>query len=136
MTNQRYVKCNEHLGKGDINLIEDTIDLLLVDNSLYTPNVNTDEFLEDIPESSRLFQSSGGLQNKSISDGVFDSDDFLCEDISSGTVDNIILYKNTGDESTSILICIINDATNLPISPGTSGLKIKWSNGPNKIFTI
>lgn len=136
MTNQKYVKCNEHLGKGDINLIEDTIDLLLVDSSLYTLNVNTDEFLEDIPESSRLFLSSGGLQNKSVTDGVFDADDFLCEDISSGTVNYIILYKNTGIESTSILIAIIDEATNLPVAPGDLGLNIKWSNGPNKIFRI
>lgn len=97
--------------KGNIDLDTDTIKVALVTSS-YTPDIDAHEFFDDITnEVSGSGYSAGGmaLSNKSVSiddtddEGVFDADDPVWTSATI-TARGAILYKDTGDPSTSPLI--------------------------------
>jgi len=136
MTNQRYSKANNHFGMGDIDLINDKISVLLTSASEYNPDLLNDEYLSDIPVNARVYKSDMGLEGKSLSNGVFDANDFLCSGVPSSQIDHIILFKDTGVDATSILIAFFDDADILPFTPINESIEIRWSKSVNRIFKI
>lgn len=136
MTNQRYSKANNHFGMGDIDLINDKISVLLTSASEYTPDLVNDEYLSDIPVDAILYKGSEGLSGKVLVGGVFTANDYTCTDVPFSQIDHIILFKDTGDEKTSILIAYFDEADIMPFVPTNPKVKIKWSEGVNGIFKI
>jgi hypothetical protein len=45
-------------------------------------------------------------------------------------------YKDTGTESTSLLIFYIDTATGLPCTPNGGNITVAWDSGANKIFKL
>jgi hypothetical protein len=135
MTNSLYTKGKEHLIDGGIDLNSHDIRAVLVDGADYTPNLATDEALDDIPAAARV-AVSGQLQNPSVTDGVFNADDIDIDSVSGDTFEYIALYKHTGTESTSYLLLLIDSATGLPCTPDGSDIRLSWDNGANKIFKL
>lgn len=56
--------------------------------------------------------------------------------VSGASIEAIIIYKDTGTESTSPLIAFIDTATGLPITPNGGDIIVTWDNGTNKIFKV
>jgi hypothetical protein len=57
--------------------------------------------------------------------------------VSGASIEAIVIYKDTGTESTSPLIAIIDTATrSLPITPNGGDIIVTWDNGTNKIFKV
>ena len=50
--------------------------------------------------------------------------------------ESIDIYKDTGVESTSRLICNIDTATGLPCTPNGGDITVVWDSGANKIFKL
>ena len=75
MANFVYAKCKDAILNGLIDFNSNSIKILIV-NSSYTPNQNSDQFVSDIPSNSRLAYSSG-LSNKTILNGVLDASDLV-----------------------------------------------------------
>ena len=48
----------------------------------------------------------------------------------------LVIYKDTGTESTSPLIMYIDTATGLPVTPNGGDITVTWDNGTNKIFKV
>ena len=48
----------------------------------------------------------------------------------------VVLYKDTGTESTSPLIAFIDSGTGLPTPAGVNSIIVRWDNGSNKIFKL
>jgi hypothetical protein len=135
MANALYTKAKQGLIDGSIDLDTDTIKALFVDGADYTPNLSTHQYLSDIPSAARV-ATSGALQNKTVTDGVFDVDDIVVASVSGDQFEYIVLYKDTGVEGTSRLIMLIDTATGLPCTPNGSDITLSWDNGTNKIFKL
>ena len=56
--------------------------------------------------------------------------------VSGASIEAIVIYSDTGTESTSPLIAYIDTATGLPITPNGGDIIVTWDNGTNKIFKV
>jgi hypothetical protein len=135
MANSLYTKAKQGLISGNIDLDTDDIRAVLVDGADYTPNLATHEFLSSIPAGARV-AVSGALQNKTVTDGVFDADDIVIAAVSGDQFEYIVLYKHTGSDATARFIYLIDTATGLPCTPNGSDITLAFDNGTNKIFKL
>jgi len=135
MANSLYTKAKQALIAADIDLEAGDIRAILVDGADYTPNLATHSALADIPAAARV-AVSGALQNKTVTDGVFDADDIVVASVSGDQFEYLVLYKHTGVEGTSRLIYLIDTATGLPCTPNGSDITLSWSSGADKIFRL
>jgi hypothetical protein len=136
MSNEMYGKCKEHICLADLDWINDDIGILFVDTDSYTVDLDSDEYLSDIPSEAIVYQTTSFLQNNSCTLGVCDADDFVLNQVSVSNANAMILYKDTGTDSTSILLIYIDTASSLPLSTTGANITIKWPTGDNKIFVI
>ena len=135
MANSLYTKAKQGLIDGSIDLDTDDIRVVLVDGADYTPNLATDEFLSSIASAARV-AVSGALQNKTVTDGVFDADDIVIASVTGDQFEYLVLYKHTGSDATARLILLIDSATGLPCTPNGSDITVSWDNGDDKIFRL
>ena len=135
MANSLYTKAKQGLIDGSIDLDTDDIRVVLADSGAYTPNLATDDNLDDIPAGARVAVSDA-LAGKTVTDGVFDADDIIIVAVTGDQFEYLALYKHTGTESTSRLILLIDSATGLPCTPNGSDITIQWPAGADKIFQL
>ena len=135
MANALYTKAKEAFLSGSINLSSDTIKAILVDSADYTLNLATHDYLDDVPAAARV-GSAVTLTSKSVTGGVFDAADPTFTGVTGDQFEYIIIYKDTGTESTSPLIACIDSATGLPCTPNGGDITVQWDNGANKIFAL
>ena len=127
MANGLYTSAkNSFLGTGTaIDLDADTIKVILADSADYTVNLSTHDMLNDVAAGARV--STATLASKAISGGAFDSADPTFTAVSGDVSELLILYKDTGTESTSPLIAYYDTfSAGMPITP----------NGGNVVATI
>lgn len=127
MANALYSKGKEAFLSGSINLSSDTIKVVLVDSAEYTLAISTDDNLDDIPSGARVGTSSA-LASKTVTNGTFDAADVSITGISDSSVfEYIIIFKDSGVESTSKLIACFDTGTGWPASVSNSGqVDITW----------
>lgn len=135
MANALYDKGRQKFLEGGINWLSDTIKVLLVDTGLYTVNLATHEFLSDIPVASRV-GTAQTLAGKTSTGGVADANDVTFNTVTGNSVEALVIYKDTGVETTSPLIAYIDTATGLPITPNGGNINVVWDNGASKIFKL
>lgn len=119
---------------GSIDWDTDTIKIVLV-KSTYTVNLATHANLSDVPSGDRV-ATSGALTSKTVTAGVADAADVTFTALSGAAVSFIVVYKDTGTESTSRLIAYIDTGTGLPFTPSGGDVTIQWDNGASKIFKL
>lgn len=120
---------------GNITLLTDTIKATLIDTAYYTVNLATHDNYDDVPSAARV--SAATLASKTISGAVFDAADTTFSAVSGASVEAIIIWKDTGGESSSTLIAYIDTATGLPTVALTNNtVVIAWDNGGSKIFKL
>lgn len=134
MANGMYVKGIEALMKGEIDLIDDTIKVLLVDAADYTVNLSTHDFLDDVAAGSRV--ATATLGTKAVTGGAFDAADVTFSAVTGDPSEALVIYKDTGVEGTSPLIMYIDTATGLGVTPNGGDITVTWDSGTNKIFKI
>lgn len=134
MANGMYVKGIEALMKGQIDLEDDTIKVVLVDAADYTVNLSTHDFLDDVAAGSRV--ATATLASKSVTGGAFDAADVTFSAVTGDPSEALIIYKDTGSEGTSPLIMYIDTATGLGVTPNGGDITVTWDSGTNKIFKI
>ena len=135
MPNQLYDYGREGFLAGDIDWDADTIVCVLVDTADYTLDAGTDQHLDDIPAAARV-ATSGALAGKTVTDGTADADDITFSSVSGDVSEAIVIYQDTGTESTSRLIAYIDTATGLPITPTGADIDVQWDSGTDRIFTL
>jgi len=116
------------------NVSSGNVKAVLVDLADYTYSA-THEFLSDIPAAARV-ATSGNLASKTFTDGVFDAADVTLTGVSGDQSEAIVLYIDTGTATTSRLICYIDSATGLPVTPNSGDIGFQWDNGANKIAKL
>jgi len=137
MANTLYDKGRQRFLEGSFNWLTDTIKCILVDTSAYTANFSTHEFLSDISSSARVGTTSGVvLTSKTTTGGAADAADITFSSVTGPSIEALVLFKDTGTESTSPLIAYIDTATGLPITPNGGDIIVTWDNGTNRIFKL
>jgi hypothetical protein len=130
MANFLYDTARDAFLNGDLDWTADTIKVALV-GSAYTASQSTDQFFSSI---TGVIGTPMALANKSTAAGVADADDVTSENLTTGsTITQAVIYKDTGDASTSPLIAHF-DMTSTPTNGGT--VTLQWDNGASKIFAL
>jgi hypothetical protein len=135
VANALYDKGRQGFLDGSIDWDTNTIKAILVDTGAYAVNLATHDNLDDVPSGARI-ATSAALVSPTVTDGVADANDVVFTAVSGASVEAIILYKDTGTESTSRLIAYIDTGTGLPVTPNGGDITISWDNGSNKIFKL
>lgn len=121
-------------GANQVDLETDTIKAVCVDAADYTIDTVNHDFLDDIPVSARV--ATATLTGKTVTGRVFDAADTTFTGVTGDEFEYVILYKDTGVESTSRLIAVFDTATGLALTPSGSDVIAQWDNGANKIFKL
>lgn len=134
MTALVYTPVKENAWQGGINLLTDTIKALLV-SAAYTPNLDTDAFVTDIPGGA-IVATSPALSGKTIVAGVFNATDQAIPAVSGATVVAVVLFKSTGVDATSRLIFYDSGANGLPAIPVGDPITLRFSLNVNKVMRL
>jgi len=134
MANGLYVKGIEALMQGDIDLIDDTIKVTLVDAADYTVNLSTHDFIDDVPSGARV--ATATLGTKAVTGGAFDAADVTFSAVTGDPSEALVIWRDSGVEATSQLIMYIDTATGLGVTPNGGDITVTWDSGTNKIFKI
>lgn len=114
------------------NLNTSTIKPMFVDHADDTPNTSTDDFIDDILAAARVpaIASCPALTGKTfgtVGVGVFDANDATFTALTGDQSESLILFVDTGTESTSRLLAFWDTATGLPITPNGGDVTVQWS---------
>ena len=112
MANTLFDKARQRFLEAQINWMTDTIKCILVDTGAYTPQTAIHEFLADIPISARI-AGPVTLTAKATTGGAADAADATFTSVSGASIEAIVIYSDTGTESTSPLLAYIDTATGL-----------------------
>jgi hypothetical protein len=136
MSNALYNKGRQAFLEGNIAWLSNTIKGHLIDTGNYTVNLSTHDFWDDVGGSARV-DTPETLGSKDATDGVADAGDLTFAAVAGPTsIEAVILYKDTGVESTSNLLAYIDTATGLPVTSSGGDIIVQWDNGSNKIFKL
>lgn len=135
MANALYGKTRQKFLTGAFNWLSGNTKAVLVDTSVYIPNMDVDEFLSDIPLAARI-ATSPNLTNKTATLGAADADDIIFSAVAGATVEMLVLYVDSGNAATSTLICGWDTASGLVLTPNGGDVVVQWSEDPAKIFRL
>lgn len=125
MANALYDAALNQFYQGGINLLTSTVKAVLVDQADYTPNLATHDFLDDIPVAARV--ATATLTSKTATGGAFDAADVTFTGVTGDQFELIVIYVDTGVETSSNLIALIDTATGLPTTPSGGDITIQWN---------
>lgn len=101
MANVMYPAAKAAILGGEIDFLSDDIMVAYIDTNDVSYNA-AHEFLDDV--STGVVGTPTALTGKSVTAGVFDSDDVVVDDVSGDQFEAVILFKDTGSAATSPLI--------------------------------
>lgn len=113
----------------------DTIKFVAIDHGTDTPNVASDNALDDLIAGARI-ATSGAVGAKTVTAGVADHADVTLPTVSGASFESLNWYKDSGLESTSYLFLYIDTATGLPCTPNGADINVILDNGANKLFKL
>lgn len=125
MANAAYGKGLQAFANGEIDWIDDTIKVVLVDTADYTVAIDTHEFLSDIPVGAR--EETVTLSGKANVLGVLDAADATFSGTTGDGCEAVVIYRDSGDPATSHLLFYFDTATGLPVTLGGTVI-VQWGN--------
>lgn len=132
MANRFFPKGAEKILKGAIRFDSDAIAVGLVP-AAYSYDA-AHEFLSSVGS---LVGTAKTLGSPTVAGGVLDADDVAFGAIPPGsTVKALVMFKNTGNPSTSPLLCYFDEVTGFPFATNGAEVTTPWSDGPAKIFSL
>lgn len=135
MANALYDKGREGFLDGSIDWDTDDIRLILIDEADDTIDLALDQTVADRAAAARV-ATSGAFGTKTVTGGVADAADVTLSAVTGDPSESIDIYKHTGVDATARLICNIDTATGLPVTPNGGDITIQWDSGANKIFKL
>ena len=135
MSNALYDYAREGYLSGGLNWLTDDVRAVLVDAGQYVVNLSTHQFLVQVPTLARISVSTS-LTAKTATAGVADAAEVTFLGVSGATVEALVLYRHTGTDATSRLICYIDTAVGLPFTPTGGNVVVRWDPGASRIFKL
>ncbi len=134
MSNQLYGLGRDKFANGDIDWVNDSIKLYLIDADDYSVSIDVDEYADDIATGAKV--GTATLAGNSTSLGVVDANDTTFTSVSGDVSEALVLWKDTGVQSSSPLIAYMDTGTGLPVTPNGGDITVQWDSGTNKIFKL
>lgn len=135
MANALYDSGREGFLDGTIDWDTDNIILELIDEADDTIDLALDVDRADRAAAARV-ATSGNLTSKTVTAGVADAADVTLSAVTGDQAESIDISQNTGTEANDRLICNIDTATGLPVTPNGGDITIQFDSGANKIFKL
>lgn len=124
MANAIFAAGREGFAQAAVNWNSDTIHVTAIDLADDTISLSTDDFYNDIAAAARI--ANAALATKTSVAGVLDAADTTLTSVTGDQFEALIIWKNTGTESTSRLLIYIDSGTGLPLTPNTGNVLIQW----------
>lgn len=136
MANLLYPSMKEDFLNGTINLLSVSLRVALVRDG-YVVDASSHQFVSDVG-SANIAARSDVLENITITDGVLDAENETIVEYGNSGFSYLIIYEDTGNDSTSRLIAYIDTADGLPVNSTaeTISITIQWSDLITKIFSL
>lgn len=128
MANLIYPKYKEALiqGASNISLSTGNVKTVLVDLADYSYSA-THQFLSDVAAAGRV-ATSANMTTKTTTNGLFDADDVSFSSVTGDQSEALIIYIDTGTESTSRLVAFFDTGvTGLPVTPNGGNINVAWN---------
>jgi hypothetical protein len=122
MSSTFYPKAKENLLKGNIDVVNDTVKIAMVDTGTYTYS-STHELYSDL---SGVVGTPTTLANVALDVNSIGGDNVTFDSVTGSTVEAVVIYKDSGTPATSYLIAYIDTITNSPIVPNGGDLTVVW----------
>lgn len=117
-----------------VDLDADTIRTAFVDTGVYTVNLTTHDFYNDLtgvyPNTRATGKQLTSITIGTVAAGVFDAADTLFAAFSNGSVsvEGIVIYKDSGSDTTSDLVAWWDTGvTGMPFTPSGGDVTIVWN---------
>lgn len=133
MANSLYGLGRESFLEAQIEALTDTIALAMF-TTAYSPNLTTDQFYSTPIASAGLVGSKTTLTSVTGLLGTMSAANLTFTSVSGSTATYLVLFKDTGTNSTSRLIGLIDTATGLPVTPNGGNITVAWASG--QVFTL
>lgn len=132
MTSVVYPKGLEGFLDGTIDWDTHTIKCVLIDSADYTYSAAHDN-LDDVAAAGRV-GTPQTLASKTVTNGVADAADVTFNAVTGDPCEAIVIWKDTGVESTSRLIAYIDG---ISVTPNGGDIQVSWDNtAATKIFAL
>ena len=130
---QLYPNARQLLATAALNLSSVTLAAALVLQA-YVPAFATDQNLSDLGAN---VAAHADLVAASVSNGILSANTVNFGNVTTATpVNAIVVYRDTGVNTTSTLIAYINPVTGLPATFTGGIVMLSWDTGANKIFVV
>lgn len=118
-------------GHGPVDWEADDLRVILIDSADDTIAVNTDQDLADIVAGARV-ATSGALASKSVVASsntlTMDAADLSFSAVSGDQAEQLVIYKHTGTESTSLLVIFFDTFTSgMPVTPNGGDINLQFN---------
>ena len=127
MANKVYPKYKEALLQASANsALTGTLKVALIDAADYTYD-DSHQFFSDVAGAA-VVGTPQTLANKTYVNGILDADDATIPSVSGDQSEALLLYLDTGTNSTSRLVAYIDTGvTGLPVTPNGGDINIGWN---------
>ncbi len=105
----------------------------------YTANLVTDQFVGNGTTpiaTANIISRSPNLASKTVALGVADAAGTTFTAVSGAASGALVIFKDTASDATCPLICYIDTATGLPVTPNGGDINVAWNTGTNRIFKL
>jgi hypothetical protein len=142
MANTLFDRAVYNFGASNIDWLNDSIAVALMHASGTVPDPSNDSY--DTMDNLLVGRgdsivSSGIITATTISDRQFGGNDVTMSSVTGLDVDYVIVYQDTGVDSTSRLICKLDTPSvsgTLPYTPTGVDVTVTFNDGPSKIFAL
>ncbi len=110
-----------------IDIDADTIVVSLIDTGTVDPNLATDEDEDDMVGPDPRVGTDQTLTAVTGVNGTMDAADATFPTVSGATVEELLIWKDTGTPGTSPLMVSFDTATGLPVTPNGGDIVIQWN---------
>ena len=135
MANRIYkVGCAQHLWAANLNWNSDNIKMIAA-TSGYTPNTNTDEFVNPAIAGGNIVARSPNFTTKSSVAGVLKADNPVFSSVTGSTITQFVVFDDSGSDATSELLILYDTATSgLPVTPNGGNITFQFAGSPNFVL--
>ena len=124
MSNNVYEKARNAFLTGQLDWVTDDMTVALIVDT-YTPDEVNHEFLSDLPTDA-IVASQIATNRQTDGQGTALADDTVFTAVTGDTIGGLVIYKDTGTDSSSRLVAFVFNHPALPISPNGEDIAIEW----------
>jgi len=134
MANALYDPGREGFLDGSIDWDTDDIRVMgLTSSQTFTAS---HKFVSDLTSGNIVVRSAAGVTGKTVTNGVANHSALTLSAVTGSAIARLVYYKYNAADASARLICFIDTATGLPVTPNGGDITITPDAGANKLFKL